>query len=294
MTLGVPSAGLDTRVDTSRLSKCVSAAAVLHALVFAGILSTGGDPGTQEAEGQLLWLDAGAGAETLRLADDEGSKRRHAAVEPSLASVSPETSSAARRTSETRSRNAREEVSVPPDAAADREAIQLLREALALDDTGNSEADVAALGMGAEASDGERFAALSEMAAENGGASESASTGRASLGATARSVRQSSTSPLRQLASRAHGPRLQPVADPCHGMFPRGADHDEGSVVVALEVTPQGKPAVPRVLEEFPRGEGFAAAARACLPRLRFEPAADEAGHPVVSKSVVRLRFHRG
>ncbi len=95
------------------------------------------------------------------------------------------------------------------------------------------------------------------------------------------------------LGSKAHGPLLHPTRDVCRGLFPHGSTSARGSVVVALEVDSRGTPRAPRVTAEFPSGEGFAAAARECVPRLHFDPATNGAGEPVASTSKVRLRFER-
>lgn len=93
---------------------------------------------------------------------------------------------------------------------------------------------------------------------------------------------------------RSHAARLLAGrADPCAGLFPWDARVDDGTVLLALEVTPAGLPQRPRIVQESPRGHGFAEAARSCLHRIRFEPAADREGAPIASRSVVRLRFHR-
>lgn len=93
--------------------------------------------------------------------------------------------------------------------------------------------------------------------------------------------------------ARAHGPRLLAKANPCSGLFPFNAAGDRGTVTVALRVTEAGDVAESNIVEEVPRGQGFARAAESCLPRLAFEPAADRSGAPIASRSVVRLRFTR-
>jgi len=89
-----------------------------------------------------------------------------------------------------------------------------------------------------------------------------------------------------------HGPLLA-AADPCRDLFPVQAEESAGVVTVAVSVAPTGRTSRARILEESPRGQGFARAAHACSSRLRFRPAIDPAGRPIAANSVVRLRFER-
>jgi protein TonB len=91
----------------------------------------------------------------------------------------------------------------------------------------------------------------------------------------------------------SHGPRLVSKRGVCRGLFPHRALHESGSVTITVEVTPEGSPLSPHVTAEAPRDEGFAQAARDCVPRLHFEPATDAAGRPIASASKVRLSFVR-
>lgn len=118
-----------------------------------------------------------------------------------------------------------------------------------------------------------------------GGGLTSAGAGKAGGSAPAGSPGESGT--------LSHGPRLVRQRNVCRGLFPHQASHESGSVVVSVEVTPEGNPHSPRITLEAPRGEGFAQAAQTCVPRLHFVPATDAAGRPVASRSKVRLRFDR-
>lgn len=64
-------------------------------------------------------------------------------------------------------------------------------------------------------------------------------------------------------------------------------------VAIALDVATNGQPRESHIVDEAPRGQGFALAAHYCVRRLRFAPAMDAEGHAVASRSVVRLRFAR-
>ncbi len=107
--------------------------------------------------------------------------------------------------------------------------------------------------------------------------------GRAGMGSTA----------LGSGGALSHGPRLVSKRGVCRGLFPHQALHESGSVTITVEVTPEGDPLSPHVTAEVPRDEGFAQAARDCVPRLHFEPATDATGHPIASASKVRLSFAR-
>jgi outer membrane biosynthesis protein TonB len=79
----------------------------------------------------------------------------------------------------------------------------------------------------------------------------------------------------------------------CADLFPYAARSDRGTVAVALDVALSGQPMDAQIVDEAPRGQGFALAARHCVRRLRFSPALDASGHAVASRSVVQLRFER-
>jgi hypothetical protein len=79
----------------------------------------------------------------------------------------------------------------------------------------------------------------------------------------------------------------------CADLFPYAARSDRGTVEVALDVALSGQPLGAQIVDEAPRGQGFALAARHCVSRLRFAPALDAMGHAIASRSVVQLRFER-
>jgi hypothetical protein len=93
--------------------------------------------------------------------------------------------------------------------------------------------------------------------------------------------------------SRSEPAHLLATSDPCADLFPYAARSDSGTVAVALDVATNGQPRESHIVDEAPRGEGFALAAHHCVRRLRFAPALDAEGHAVASRSVVRLRFAR-
>lgn len=79
----------------------------------------------------------------------------------------------------------------------------------------------------------------------------------------------------------------------CDGLFPHTAASDGGVVTLSMQVTPHGRAHASRIVDEQPRGEGFGAAARRCLERIRFQPARSAQGLAIESTSVLRLRFAR-
>jgi hypothetical protein len=87
--------------------------------------------------------------------------------------------------------------------------------------------------------------------------------------------------------------RLLGAGNRCADLFPFAAASDTGTVAVALEVAPSGQPQGARIVDEAPRGQGFALAASHCVRRLRFAPATDGSGRVVASRSFVRLQFQR-
>lgn len=81
--------------------------------------------------------------------------------------------------------------------------------------------------------------------------------------------------------------------DPCRGFFPEGARSDRGEVSVIATVQDRGRVVQTEIELESPAGQGFGAAARACLSRQRFEPALDEDGKPAAARTRVRITFAR-
>lgn len=81
--------------------------------------------------------------------------------------------------------------------------------------------------------------------------------------------------------------------DPCRGRFPSTADDDVGTVTLVLAIKKNGDVETASVVTESPKGQGFGAAARACLLGKRFEPAFDKSGQPVTATTKVNIRFTR-
>ncbi len=70
------------------------------------------------------------------------------------------------------------------------------------------------------------------------------------------------------------------------------ADINEQTVVIRVDVRPDGTVASATLVDD--PGHGFGTAALACARRARFTPARDERGQPIASRSPpVRVRFHR-
>jgi TonB family protein len=82
-------------------------------------------------------------------------------------------------------------------------------------------------------------------------------------------------------------------ADPCRGFFPQSAHSNRGQVSVIATVRDQGSIARVEIESETPAGQGFGAAARACLSKQRFEPALDDAGKPTAARTRIRISFDR-
>lgn len=110
--------------------------------------------------------------------------------------------------------------------------------------------------------------------------------------AGARGGRQSDAG-ARGRAARSDVAHLLGAANPCGDLFPYAARSDSGSVAVAIDVASSGQALGSYIVEEAPRDQGFALAARHCVRRLRFSPARDTSGQSVASRSLVRLRFDR-
>jgi protein TonB len=87
-------------------------------------------------------------------------------------------------------------------------------------------------------------------------------------------------------------PKLR-VADPCRGFFPSAAHDDVATAVVRLVVTPSGGVTSASVLSETPSGQGFGAAARACMLEQKLNPALDRQGRPAATAVNVNVRFSR-
>ena len=136
----------------------------------------------------------------------------------------------------------------------------------------------------------------------NGGAYGSgvvAYGGRASHGkgpavdpAVVQAPRQDTADPVTPAADLRRAPSLD-AADACRGFFPIEAAVDTGKVDLVVIVQANGRVASVSIARESPAGEGFGAAARACLLSQRFTPGADRAGQAVTASAAVRLHFTR-
>ena len=81
--------------------------------------------------------------------------------------------------------------------------------------------------------------------------------------------------------------------DACRGFFPIEAAVDAAKVDLVVIVQANGRVASVSIARESPAGEGFGAAARACLLSRRFTPGADRTGRAVTASAAVRLHFTR-
>jgi outer membrane biosynthesis protein TonB len=88
-------------------------------------------------------------------------------------------------------------------------------------------------------------------------------------------------------------PGLLAFGDPCHGFYPAAAKADHGEVRVVVRVERDGRTLGSEVIAEVPARQGFAAAARSCVSRLRFRPARDAEGGTVPGRAVLALSFDR-
>jgi hypothetical protein len=81
--------------------------------------------------------------------------------------------------------------------------------------------------------------------------------------------------------------------DACRGFFPTEAAVDSAKVDLVVIVGASGRVKSVSVARESPAGEGFGAAARACLMSKQFTAALDKAGNAVTASASVRLHFTR-
>lgn len=107
-----------------------------------------------------------------------------------------------------------------------------------------------------------------------------------------RPSRPVSKSDLTPASDLSRGPTLRNGTD-CAGYYPRSADADAALVTLVVVVAADGSIATLSVAQESPGGQGFGAAARACLRTGRFDPAIDKAGRQVKTGTSVRVRFKR-
>jgi outer membrane biosynthesis protein TonB len=100
---------------------------------------------------------------------------------------------------------------------------------------------------------------------------------------------RSDITPASDLSRR---PSLQTGAG-CGGFYPRQADADSAVATVRVVVSPGGGVAQLSLVNESPAGQGFGAAAGACLRSSRFTSGLDKSGRAVKSVAMVRVRFTR-
>jgi outer membrane biosynthesis protein TonB len=81
--------------------------------------------------------------------------------------------------------------------------------------------------------------------------------------------------------------------DACRGFFPAEAGFDSAKVDLVVVVQTGGRVTSATIVRESPVGEGFGAAARACLLSKRFTPGANRAGRAVTASAAVRVHFTR-
>jgi TonB family protein len=82
-------------------------------------------------------------------------------------------------------------------------------------------------------------------------------------------------------------------SDPCRGYFPASASDDSASAVVMVTIARTGAVASVKLLSESAQGQGFGAAARACMASKQFRPGLDRAGAPTATAIRVTVRFTR-
>jgi hypothetical protein len=83
------------------------------------------------------------------------------------------------------------------------------------------------------------------------------------------------------------------VRDGCAGYFPKRTHERRAEVVLRVSIAASGAIEGVLVASELPRGEGFAAAARACLTHAEVEPASDPDGRPLAGTATLEVRFVR-
>ncbi|MET0592495.1 MAG: hypothetical protein ABW133_07340 [Polyangiaceae bacterium] len=93
-------------------------------------------------------------------------------------------------------------------------------------------------------------------------------------------------------ANLSRAPLLE-EADACRGFFPTEAAVDSAKVDLVVIVNANGRVKSLTIARESPAGEGFGAAARACLLSKQFSAALDRGGRAVTASASVRLHFTR-
>jgi periplasmic protein TonB len=110
--------------------------------------------------------------------------------------------------------------------------------------------------------------------------------------AVAEAPRQNTADVVTPAADLTRAPSLD-AADACRGFFPTEAAVDTAKVDLIVIVQANGRVASVSIAGESPAGEGFGAAARACLLSQRFTPGKSRAGRAVAASASVRLHFTR-
>jgi TonB family protein len=89
--------------------------------------------------------------------------------------------------------------------------------------------------------------------------------------------------------------RLPSLVDPdaCQDFYPSAAEDDTGLVVVAVDVTAEGRAADVEVVREQPARQGFGEAVRRCFLAIRFAPARDTGGRVTAARVRLNFRFVR-
>ncbi|MGC4087595.1 MAG: energy transducer TonB [Polyangiaceae bacterium] len=82
-------------------------------------------------------------------------------------------------------------------------------------------------------------------------------------------------------------------SDPCRGYFPQAASDDVANASVMVTLNKSGSVSKVTLLNETPSGQGFGAAARACMQSKHFTPALDREGRPTATAIRVNVRFSR-
>lgn len=97
---------------------------------------------------------------------------------------------------------------------------------------------------------------------------------------------------LTSVSDLSQRPRLR-LADPCRGFFPDAARADVATVSVRVVIGKSGKVSQAQIVSESPKGQGFGAAARACMLAQVFVPAQDQEGNAAAVALPVNVRFSR-
>lgn len=97
---------------------------------------------------------------------------------------------------------------------------------------------------------------------------------------------------LTQLGDLSRKPSLG-ADDPCRGFFPSGALDNSAKVAIMVVIKKDGSVKSTSLVNESPAGQGFGAAAQACMKKQRFVPALDRQGQVAATAMRVNVRFNR-